>query len=65
MCENPIAYIIQSISDIERVINANVLLREKRVKFEEAALSSILLLCKLSCWLRFATNYSNTFQLKD
>jgi hypothetical protein len=29
MCENPIAYIIQSVSDIEGVINANVLLLEK------------------------------------
>jgi hypothetical protein len=29
MCENPIGYIIQSVSDIEGVINANVLLLEK------------------------------------
>jgi hypothetical protein len=29
MCENPIAYIIQSVSDTEGVINANVLLPEK------------------------------------
>ncbi len=29
MCENPMGYIIQSVSDIEGVINANVLLLEK------------------------------------
>ena len=36
----------------------------KKVKFKEAALSVLLILCRLSCWLRCTTNYSNTSQLK-
>jgi hypothetical protein len=65
MCENPIAYIIQSVYDSEGVINTIVLLREKKVKFEKAALSLLLLLCQLSCWIRCTTDYSDMSQLKD
>jgi hypothetical protein len=47
MCENPIAYIIQSVSDIEGVIIANVLLREK----SEICRSSVVLASSMSAFL--------------
>jgi hypothetical protein len=62
MRENPISYIIQSVSDIEGVINANVLLLEK----SEICRSSVVLASSMSAFLplRFTTIYSDMFQPK-